>query len=202
VLGTGALVAGFALAAMTLGWPLAASLAGRVYLRIGFRDTALIGALAVIAGSLLVVRLTAESAVLTVAASTFVVGVGLGLLSAPTIVAVQSVVDWQRRGVVTATNMFARNLGSAVGVAVFGAIANTTLANRFADAPAELPANLREGSDAERLVVQGGDRPGPVADFVRSALFDASHHVFVGIVVAAVLGFAVLWLMPRRTEPV
>ena len=44
VLGTGALVAGFALAAMTLGWPIAAALSGRVYLRIGFRDTALIGA--------------------------------------------------------------------------------------------------------------------------------------------------------------
>jgi EmrB/QacA subfamily drug resistance transporter len=200
VLGTGALVAGFALAAMTLGWPLAAAMAGRVYLRIGFRDTALIGGLAVIAGSLLVVRLTADSAVLTVAAATFVVGVGLGLLSAPVIVAVQSSVDWQQRGVVTGTNMFARNLGSAVGVAVFGAIANTTLADRFASAPESLPASLREGSDAERLVVQGGDQQGPVADFVRSALFDASHHVFLGSVVAAVLGFAVLWLMPRRTE--
>ena len=43
VLGTSALVAGFALAALTLGWPLAASLAGRIYLRIGFRSTALIG---------------------------------------------------------------------------------------------------------------------------------------------------------------
>ena len=202
VLGTGALVAGFALAAMTLGWPLAAALAGRVYLRIGFRDTALIGGLAVIAGSLLVVRLTADSAVLTVAAATFVVGVGLGLLSAPVIVAVQSSVDWQQRGVVTGTNMFARNLGSAVGVAVFGAIANTTLADRFASAPRSLPASLREGADAERLVVQGGDQTGPVADFVRAALFDASHHVFIGIVVAAVLGFAVLWLMPRRTEAV
>ena len=202
VLGTGALVAGFALAAMTLGWPLAAALAGRVYLRIGFRDTALIGALGVIAGSLLVLRLTADSAVMTVAASTFVVGVGLGLMSAPVIVAVQSSVDWQRRGVVTATNMFARNLGSAVGVAVFGAIANTTLAHRFASAPDSLPSSLRESADAERLVVQGGDRSGPVADFVRSALFDAAHYVFVGIVVAAVLGFAVLWLMPRRTEPV
>jgi hypothetical protein len=187
---------------MTIGWPLAAAMAGRVYLRIGFRDTALIGGLAVIAGSLLVVRLTADSAVLTVAAATFVVGVGLGLLSAPVIVAVQSSVDWQQRGVVTGTNMFARNLGSAVGVAVFGAIANTTLADRFASAPRSLPASLREGADAERLVVQGGDKTGPVADFVRSALFDASHHVFIGIVVAAVLGFAVLWLMPRRTEAV
>ena len=43
VLGTGALVAGFALAALTVGWPLAATLSGRLYLRIGFRDTALIG---------------------------------------------------------------------------------------------------------------------------------------------------------------
>ena len=34
----GPLVAGFALATLTIGWPIAASQAGRVYLRIGFRD--------------------------------------------------------------------------------------------------------------------------------------------------------------------
>ena len=37
VLGSGALVAGFALAALTVGWPLAAGFSGRLYLRIGFR---------------------------------------------------------------------------------------------------------------------------------------------------------------------
>ena len=51
VLGTGALVAGFALAAMTVGWPIAAALSGRLYLRIGFRDTALIGSVIVVARS-------------------------------------------------------------------------------------------------------------------------------------------------------
>ena len=51
VLGTGPLVAGFALAALTLGWPLSASQSGRVYLRIGFRATALIGAAVVVLGS-------------------------------------------------------------------------------------------------------------------------------------------------------
>ena len=35
---------------------------------------------------------------------------------------------------------------------------------------------------------------------MQSALFDASHDVFVGVVVTAVALFAVLWLMPRRTE--
>ena len=51
VLGTSALVAGFALAAMTLGWPIAASLAGRIYLRLGFRTTMLFGAIIVVLGS-------------------------------------------------------------------------------------------------------------------------------------------------------
>jgi hypothetical protein len=36
-------------------------------------------------------------------------------------------VDWQERGVVTATNMFSRSIGSAIGVAVFGAIANAAI---------------------------------------------------------------------------
>ena len=44
VLGHGAVTAGFALAALTLGWPLAAANAGRLYLTIGFRATMLIGA--------------------------------------------------------------------------------------------------------------------------------------------------------------
>ncbi|MCU1675699.1 MAG: transporter, partial [Frankiales bacterium] len=42
VAGTGALVAGFVLASLSVGWPLAASVSGRIYVRIGFRDTALI----------------------------------------------------------------------------------------------------------------------------------------------------------------
>jgi hypothetical protein len=34
-------------------------------------------------------------------------------------------VPWHERGVVTSTNMFARSIGSALGVAVFGAVANS-----------------------------------------------------------------------------
>ena len=200
VLGTGPLVAGFAVAAMTLGWPIAASLSGRLYLRIGFRDTAVLGSAVVLAGAVLAARLAETSSVLSVAAACFVVGVGLGFASAPTMVAAQSVVAWERRGVVTATNMFARNLGSAVGVAVFGAVANATLARRFAAPPAEVAGRLPERADAERLLLGGGSGDQAVVAFVRSALFDAAHHVFVGVAVAAVVIVAALWLMPRRTE--
>ena len=79
VLGSNALVAGFALAALTLGWPLAASLAGRVYLRVGFRNTALIGAVVILTGAGLMVLLSPESSIWQVAATCFVVGFGMGI---------------------------------------------------------------------------------------------------------------------------
>jgi len=131
VVGVGAVVAGFAMAAMTIGWPIAATLAPRVYLRVDYRPTALLGGSIVIVGCLLLaLAVHADSGVWRVAAASFVLGVGMGFASVATVVAVQSVVGWTRRGVVTGSNMFIRTLGSAVGVAVFGSIANGRLAHR------------------------------------------------------------------------
>ena len=50
VLGHGAVVAGLALASMTIGWPIAASTAGRLYLSLGFRATLTIGAVISVLG--------------------------------------------------------------------------------------------------------------------------------------------------------
>jgi EmrB/QacA subfamily drug resistance transporter len=127
VLGTGPLVAGFALATLTVGWPITASQAGRAYLRLGFRTTALIGTVVTVIGTILTALLTADSNVYEVGAACFVVGAGLGFVAAPTLIAAQSSVGWSERGVVTGNNMFSRSMGSAVGVALFGAIANGTL---------------------------------------------------------------------------
>ncbi len=127
VLGTGPLVAGFALATLTVGWPITASQAGRAYLRLGFRNTALIGTVVTVIGTILTALLTADSNVYEVGAACFVVGAGLGFVAAPTLIAAQSSVGWSERGVVTGNNMFSRSIGSAVGVALFGAIANGTL---------------------------------------------------------------------------
>jgi EmrB/QacA subfamily drug resistance transporter len=203
VLGTGPVVAGFALAALTIGWPLAAGLAGRIYLRIGFRDTALIGSVFMIAGAVLTAtRLGRDTSVWTVAAWAFVLGLGLGLCTSPTLVAAQSVVGWAQRGVVTGTNMFSRSLGSAVGAAVFGAIANATLASRFAHPPAEVAGTLPQNVDATSLVLGGQPQRPDVAEYIRASLQAATHHVFLGLIVLGVVGVGALLLMPRRTEPI
>ncbi|MET7418803.1 MDR family MFS transporter [Dactylosporangium sp. NPDC005555] len=201
VLGASAVVAGFVVAAMSLGWPIAATLSGRVYLRLGFRDTSLAGSVAVIAGAVMCAVLGRHTGIPMVAVACFVVGIGLGFVSSPSLVAVQSVVGWDRRGVVTGTNMFFRSIGSAVGAAVFGAIANTTLDRRFAAAPPGMREQLGEGADATDVVLKAKDTPPAVLDYARDSLYAATHHVFIAVACVAVLCVGALLLMPRRTDP-
>ena len=126
--GVGAVVAGLAMGAMTVGWPIAATLSPKVYLRIDYRRTAMLGGAFAIAGCLLFALFVhRDSHVWRVAVASLVTGIGLGFSSVSTVVSAQSVVGWDRRGVVTGTNMFIRSLGSAVGVAVFGGIVNSRL---------------------------------------------------------------------------
>ena len=158
----------------------------------------MIGATIALAGSILVALLGVSTPVIAVAGACFVVGVGLGFASVPAIVAGQSVVDWSRRGVVTGTYMFSRNLGSAVGVAVFGAIANQTLSRRFGDAPPNVARHLPAVSGAERVVLDASPGPAPRRTCTRP--YDAAQRVLVGAAVS-VVGVLVLLIMPRTAEP-
>jgi EmrB/QacA subfamily drug resistance transporter len=126
-LGTGPLVAGFALATLTMGWPISASQSAKVYMRIGFRPTALIGSALAILGCGLMTMLGTSSSVFSVAVFCFLIGAGMGLVASPTLIAAQATVGWSERGVVTGNNLFSRSMGMAVGVAIFGAVANATL---------------------------------------------------------------------------
>ncbi|REG00189.1 EmrB/QacA subfamily drug resistance transporter [Asanoa ferruginea] len=140
VIGVGPLVAGLALAALTLGWPIAASQSGRVYLRFGFRACAMTGSAIIVVGAALLLLLDGDTSVWQVGATSLVIGFGMGLTVSPTLIASQSSVGWKERGVVTANNMFLRSMGSALGTAVFGAVANATLRGSDADPAKLVPA--------------------------------------------------------------
>jgi len=202
VLGAGPVVAGFVLAAMTIGWPLASSQSGRLYLRLGFRDAALLGAVACIVGGMLLALLDTTSQVWQAAGACFVFGVGLGLLSTPLIVGVQSIVDWHRRGVVTGASMFTRMLGQAVGAAVFGAVANSTLHSWLADAPPGVAAKLPGSLNATSTILDGHGAHGPAGEYVRQGLELATHRVFLGLAAVGVLALLVLLATPRRFDPI
>lgn len=172
-LGRGPLIAGFAVATLTLGWPVSASQAGRIYLRIGFRGCATIGVSAILAGSVLLLPLGRAASVGQIAVSCFVIGLGMGLTASPTLIAAQASVGWSERGVVTANNLFLRSLGSSLGVAVFGAIANAAL-----------------GPGAAAVA---GDRV-PIGP-----LTTAVHRVFIGVAILAVFMVVAVRALPRGT---
>lgn len=161
------IVSGLAVAALTLGWPISASNSGRLYLRIGFKNTALIGITIAVLGSIALFAVSFVPNVVTTAIACFIVGLGLGLIASPTLIAAQSSVPWEERGVVTGANMFLRSVGSAVGVAIFGAIANGAIA--------------RSG----------------LGDHSPVAIQAASAAVFFAVAVAAVLTIIAAVAMPR-----
>ena len=127
VLGASAIVSGFALAAMTMGWPVSAAVSGRLYLTIGFRATGLLGVALALVGALVLALMDPTGSLWLVALGCLLIGGGMGWVAAPALVVAQSSVSWGARGVVTGANMFARSVGSAVGVAVFGAVVNAVV---------------------------------------------------------------------------
>lgn len=181
VLGAGAIVAGLAVAALAIGWPIAASTAGRFYLRWGFRPCLLAGAVFGLAGTGIIALVGPDSPVWLLALGCLVLGLGLGYVASPGIVAAQSAVAWRNRGVATGTNMFARSVGSAVGVAVFGAVANGVVA-----------ARLGGGHAAGDVDLEG--LPVDVLD-------PALHAVFVGVLLASLALVVAGLVMPKRFEP-
>ena len=170
-LGIDPIVAGLALATLTLGWPISATLSGRIYMRIGFRSTVLIGIAIVIVSTVALVVIAPTPSVVLIAVACFVMGLGLGFATAPSLVAAQSSVPWHERGVVTGTNLFARNVGSAVGIAVLGAIANGILAG-----------------------FPGGEQN-------PDAVVSATGAVFVAALVASVLAGVAALAMPKTPVP-
>jgi MFS family permease len=161
------ITAGLALAALTIGWPATASVAGKLYLRWGFKNTSMVGAALVITGASALVVTAQRPNVAVVAAACLVIGGGMGLLAVPTLIAAQSSVEWNERGVVTGNNMFARSLGSAVGVAVFGAIANSIFG------------------------------PGDIRSIGAAAIQSGSAAVFTGVLVVAAGTAIAVVAMPR-----
>lgn len=199
-LGSTPLVAGFALAAMSIGWPVASGFSGTLYLRIGFRGTALIGSAVMIAASAGFLLLTLHSAPWQVAIDSLLMGAGLGLNSTSLLVGVQSMVEWNQRGVVTGSNMFTRTLGSTVGVAVFGTLVNTFLLRWLHSAPAAVARQLPAGLNVAALTSGGpvGKLTAAVVLYVRQGLYGGIRQIFWALLLVSVAAAVLEWRLPRQ----
>jgi EmrB/QacA subfamily drug resistance transporter len=199
VMGQSALIAGFTLTAMSIGWPIASTVAGRLLLSIGYRKTAWIGGISLLIGTGLFVLLPIVEHYVLAGVASFFVGIGMGMTSTAFIVAIQTTVSWEIRGIATATHIFMRTIGSAVGVAFLGGLLNSRIQHHI---------NQRGLSDVvtvdevDKLLDQQAitDISKEVVGVLQTGLRSGLQFVYIGILVIAVLSFITILWMPKQDD--
>jgi len=118
--GTDATTAGLTLMTMSGGWSFGGLVAGQLVNLLGFWWLSVLGMAAMTVGYLaLAVRPDAGWTFLLLAGGG--IGIGMGLSSITLIVAVQTLIRREQRGIATSAVLFFRNIGATLGVAVMGA---------------------------------------------------------------------------------
>jgi EmrB/QacA subfamily drug resistance transporter len=196
VLGRSAIIAGFALTAMSVGWPMASMLSGRFLRALDARNTVRVGSALIFAGALGLALMPPGSGAIAAGASSFVIGFGMGLLNTTFIILIQGSVAWAQRGSATASNIFARMLGSTFGAAVLGAVLNGSLNRALAqttDGMSGIDTVRRMFDDASAVALPAVQRAALV-----DALGYGLAHVFATLAVFGALTMLATWLVPRR----
>jgi len=203
-----AMLAGFILASSSIGWPAASAYSGRLYLSIGFRNAAWIGAVLICCSALLFLFLpfpathkqitihTAHTWLLF--ADQILLGAGFGLLSTPLLVGVQSMVPWQQRGVVTGNNIFSRYLGQTVGAALMGGIFNRSLHHYAFQNINQIPSSLRNEFDTLLHHLLQGHVPANLLHGLRKSLYMATCSVYGVMALLAFIIIVVLLFTPAH----
>jgi EmrB/QacA subfamily drug resistance transporter len=189
-------VAGFTLTAMSIGWPISATIAGRLLLRVGYFITSLIGGMSLILGATFFVIMEPSYGPLWAAGGSFFIGVGMGLSSTAFIVSIQSTVEWKVRGIATATNMFMRNLGTTIGAALLGGILNSRLQEFFQKTGTETDLSV----DAVNTLLSETERAELTPHILRTlqdGLTSSLQVVYIVVLIFAVLSLLGILLLPK-----
>jgi hypothetical protein len=153
-----------------------------------------------IAGMFLLSLLKVGTAPWLASAFMLVVGVGIGLVMQVLVLVVQNDVEPKDIGVATSTATFFRSVGGAFGVAIFGTIFATRLADQLARFPPSVTARL--GSGVHLNPQQAKHLPPAIHQQFLQAFAHALHGVFLWGVALAVIPFMLSWLLkevPLRT---
>jgi MFS family permease len=122
IAGLSLFMSGVALLGTAIGWMAAAVPAGKWILKYGYRILLIIGNLLLFFSGLLLTFLNPSHGFVFVFAVMIVQGLAFGLLTTVGMIGVQQLVDGHERGISTSFFMFCRNMGTAIGVTIMGAL--------------------------------------------------------------------------------
>ena len=172
VIGLTASASGTAMLGLLLGTVVGAMFSGRMIPRFfHYKRIAIIGAVFSIVCLILLALVAGQASLLVVELLTICIGIGSGTAFPVSTVSVQNAVDKAHLGVATGVLTFMRSLGSALGVAMLGAVA------------------LGYGLPLAGEGMQAGGHVAPAEPFVM---------IFLACAATMLLSLITLWLMPEK----
>lgn len=191
-----AIIAGFTLTTMSIGWSIAATIAGNLLLKLGFRAISIMGGVSLVIGSIFFAIMSENHGPIWAAMGSLIIGAGMGFSSTSFVVSIQSTVNWERRGIATASNMFMRMVGSTIGAALLGGILNSQLASYIKE------KGLKESNDLNtiNLLLDEKERsflPASVLEVLQDGLSYSLHHVYFVVFLFAIISLVLILFLPK-----
>lgn len=122
IAGLSLFMSGAALLGVAIGWMVVSVPAGKWILKYGYRVLLMIGNALLFLSGILLVLLNEHHGFAYVFAVMIVQGLAYGLLSTVGLIGVQQLVGGHEKGISTSFFMFCRNMGTAIGVTIMGAL--------------------------------------------------------------------------------
>ncbi|WBB61025.1 MFS transporter [Streptomyces sp. WMMC500] len=208
VLDWSALLAAAALMPMAITMMMASSLAPRMATQWGPRPTMAAGTvLTGVSLALMATFVSVDDGYLSILPGLVVMGVGLGLTMVPSTEAITRSLREEKQGVASALNDVTRELGTALGVAMLGAILTAGYRSAIDDELTGVPEGAAESArEGVANAIEASGSAGPQApgliDAARQSYVDGwQQAMWVGVVVMAVLLVYIVFRGPDKPAP-
>jgi len=198
--GVQATTSGLSTLPLMLGLIVAATISGRLVTRTGrYKPFMLFGMSVLLIATFLMSQMTHHTTRLDLGWRMALLGIGLGPLQSLYGVAIQNAVPMNRIGVVTSANQFFRQIGSTVGVAIFGTLLTNNLNTKLTAwaASAGLPSmNL---SKLRSLSVDAQIHSGvmDLPEAIRVLIADSVTHVILLSIIVVIIALTATLMIPE-----
>jgi EmrB/QacA subfamily drug resistance transporter len=204
VLGWSGLLSTLALMPMAVLMMAASGVAPKLAARVGPRATMAVGVLLAGAGlALMALFVSVRGGYLSVLPGMLAMGVGMGLSMTPSTEAITGALPRERQGVASALNDVTREFGTALGVALLGALLSAgyrgAIGSRLDGVPPGAARSAREGvANAVEAAPAAGPRAQALVDAARQSFVDGwQHAMWAGVAVMAALFVYILARGPQ-----
>jgi EmrB/QacA subfamily drug resistance transporter len=198
--GLKATTSGLSTLPLMIGLILAATLCGRLVTKTGrYKPILLVGVTTVLAGTFLLSLMDYHTSRLDLGWRMAILGVGLGPLQGTYGIAVQNSVPIDRIGVVTSAHQFFRQIGSTVGVAIFGTLLTEGLNAKlqaWSESTGQAPLDL-SGLRSLAVDAQVNASAINVPEPIRKIIAESVTHVFLLSLIGVVLALIATLMVPE-----